>query len=284
MKYIAKADSGVAVIDKLKKGADLIEVQLLNKNTNEDFTVYADKIYSVHSMLDKKFDRTVNLEDSDNFSLKNLREAFRIANEIGKKANRNIGVVIHNGIGLEKMQKLGVMDYAFSKIERLLREFEYTELFVENPSMICENGIYNNDLKSSELIEVVKELRRKSTCGDRIYSLLDTVHAMASSRLLELIYGYKSDKTYEEYFKDYAKFTKEIHFANIINKGLYNGEHGVAFRDNNEEDDNYFDLTLGLIQKYMTDINICLDIREDDYSNAINFEKTLKRMKEAKLH
>lgn len=284
MKYIAKADSVVAIEDKLSKGADWIEVQLLNKNCDEDFIKYYEKVYSIHSKLDKDdFNRTVNLEDSDDFSLSNLREAFELANKIGERANRRIGVIIHNGIGLDKMEKLGVMNYAFSKIERLLREFECTELFIENPSIACTAGIYTSDLESSELIEVVKELKRRSTCNDRIYSLLDTVHAMASSRLLELIYGYNSDKLYEKYFQDYAEFTKEIHFANIINKGLSNHEHGVAFREGNPDDDKYFEMTLRLIKKYLINANVCLEIREEDYTNAVNFENTLKRIKGANL-
>lgn len=280
--YIAKADSIEAIKDRLSKGADMIEVQLLKHNLGVNFDEYADKIFSVHSLLDNNSDE-ISLENSDKRTLEQLRLAFELGDRLGKLSNKKVGVIIHNGIGLDKMNKLGVIEYTFTRIERLLREFENTELFLENSSLACKNGIYNTDLLSDELIEVVKELKRRSTCSDRIYGLLDVVHAMSSSRILELIYAKDSDLTYENYFKDYAEYTKEIHFANIINKGLSNHEHGVSFREGNEKDDKFFDMTVSLIDKYMPNVNICLELKEDDYSNAVNFEYVLKRLREAKL-
>ena len=95
---IAKASSKQEIEDKLNKGADLIELQLFDKNT-ENFIEYSNKIYSVHTIIDNISGRVVTLEDNDIWNREKLDEAFYIANTIGEKENKHIGVIVHNGLG-----------------------------------------------------------------------------------------------------------------------------------------------------------------------------------------
>lgn len=275
---IAKAGSKQEIEDKLNKGADLIELQLLDKNT-ENFIEYSNKIYSVHTMIDNISGRVITLEDNDMWNREKLDEAFYIANTIGEKENKHIGVIVHNGLGYSKLFRLGVFELCYTKLERALHTYKYTKAFIKNSSVINSSGIYGIDIESNELVEVIKKLKDKSYYSDRIYGLLDIVHAMSSSRLLEMTYGTSSLISYEDYFKEYANIIKEIHFGNIVNLGLNSNEYKVIFDDTNKSDKEFLKLSVDLINKYMSNIPICVDIHEDNSLNAVNFEKIVKMLK-----
>lgn len=262
--------------DKFNNGLDMLELELSEDNMNLRLDGYEDKIYSISNRLNS-YRKTILLEDDDKKANEYMEIIFKKADAIGKKSDRRVGVIVENDIGVEKLKNIGVLKKIYDKIERLLSIYDNTELLIENSNFKCGMSIYSNALLSSEYISVIEELRKIEVCKDRVYGLLNIMNAMASSKMLEMLYGKVDWLYYEDYFKDYASLVKYIRFGNIINKGLYNNEYDVGFRDGNSDDEKFFKFTLDMIKRYIPNSNICIGVSGCSISNI---EKILKNLKE----
>ena len=96
-----------------------------------------------------------------------------------------------------------------------------------------------------------------------------------------------SDCSDFNYFKAYgeAGLCREIHFSNCISWGVDKENHGVDFREGNERDMRYFDFLCTLIEKYLPYADLCLEVREEDYTKPEAYghiyDMLQKRMKKA---
>ena len=276
---IAKADSAEHITDRIKRGADGIEIQLLDRKgvkklTIEDVKENIDKfsaVTSVHSALSDSIgevDIAFASEESNGY----LYEAFEIAEFIGKHFGRHVGVVIHNTFTLNEYMNLDILSFTINMIRTVLDRYPDTDLFIENgaPAKTHESFAEGMAAFFEKLAGIFKFGYDK-----RVFFLLDTCHAMISSDFWAYANEDRNlfDTEYRKYFELFGPYCKEIHLSDKKGAGIIKGHHGIPFEKYDFGSEARFDTTMHYIEKYMTNATICLEVPEKDYDHAENFSK-----------
>lgn len=259
-------------IDRLSRGADSLEIQLLPKKSEDPELLlpYADKVRTIHSTLDYASNRSVDFEDMDYWASANLDDAFRLA-QFFSQGKRMIGIVIHLHTGLKYLEDHNMFEPAFLRLEATLKKYPNTYILIEN-GMLANHDTFSPGFNSKQFSDTVRKVREMSSVPDRIFSLIDTTHAKSNSIIEAQIFR-KALWTdiYESWFRDASDTLREIHFANCIDLGLDKGEHGVDFNTEDQASREFFRLSMGMVDTYAPESLMCIEVSEKDYKHAENF-------------
>lgn len=278
--------------DKKSIGCDGIEIQLFDELiANKKMGLYKKfqdeidvrdflKRYDVdiiHSPLVQGDVLLEALVDSKDGVL--LTEIFNLAQEVADLSGKDIGVIIHSESYYDKLEDEDKWADIVTWVGTLLSYHPNVYLLIENvsPFRSIDKGQFprvSNNF-GFDNVEMVNMLR-KDTGLSRIYTCLDTAHALISVQCMKSWYDFMDDlRPYEIKLEDYFEKNKEviglIHLANIQQSGYGAGKHGVLFRE-----DEYDDLCkiLNLYCKYGYKCPITIEVTEDDYTNSVNYKMT----------
>lgn len=303
-KLYAKASLELAEIEeKIHCGCDGIEYNLTddfiihgaNFEKNYDNRIFTMKnvevvhvpYYSNHQLMN--LERIFQHED-----LSPVDNVFSLAQYCANVWGHRVLVVIHCSLSyydfleyeLFRKHLVKSLDFFFSKysdvdmaIENVI-PLEYYPDFGKSP-FLC-NGTF------SDTADIVVWLQKHF--GERVGSVLDTCHALMTEKYMNLLLGAADFLPYENrpahidykidrYFQMNQSICKLIHLNDFIDNG-YQQNHGTVFQTQEK-----LNMILNLYQKYNYNCPLTLEIREDDYTNCVNYRK-LKRMIEhwEKLH
>lgn len=294
----AKASLDINEIkEKIRCGCDGIEY-----NLTEDFMIYGDAfrdhypkdVFTLHNvevvhvpyMANKQMMHMEHIFQHEDDSI--IANVFDLAQYCADIWRHRVLIVIHCGLS-----KYDFMEYELfrkhleSRLADLFYKYPQVDMAIENvvameykeersePPRLC-NGIF------LDTTEIVRYLRGKF--GERIGTVLDVCHAMMTEKYMNLWLKEanfypddtedippKIDYSIEHYFKANQHICKLIHFNDFVENG-YMKNHGTGFTSQDKV--NYL---LGLYKKYQYDCPLTLEIREEDYSDCVNFCST-KRM------
>lgn len=281
LEIIAKAASNKAVLDKMQKGANGIEWQLISKGniTVEEIIL---PIVNVHTLLsnplDICLDKALNsyLGIGDIKSYKYLTEALELANSLGMRQNKRINVITHLYFS-DLVQK----DNTWKEwLEYLLEKYNYCNILIENSSTFFKTGRVRNMTAPDIVPNMILKLQSiiSDKYKERLGTVLDICHMLNSIRVSNILFN--SDKLYDntvdereqilKYFEHYSSTCLTVHFNNCYGLGLLGKNHGCIFESSEY---NLFDYLMRNYMKYMKKANLVLEVYEEDVDNAYNFEK-----------
>lgn len=281
LEIIAKAASNKAVLDKMQKGADGIEWQLIsNGNTTIDEII--SPIVNVHTILtqdlDICLDRALNsylgIEDIKTYNY--LIEALELANDLGQQQNKMINVITHFYFG-EFVQKMEIWK---EWLEHLLEKYNYCNVLIENSSTFFKTGEVRNMTAPDIIPNIVLKLQSiiSDKYKERLGSVLDICHMLNSIRVSNILfkndflyYNYVDEKEQiMKYFKSYSSTCLTVHFNNSNGLGLYGKNHGCIFE---YSEYSLFDYLMKNYMKYIPKAKLVLEVYEKDVDEAYNFAK-----------
>ncbi len=280
MKYIAKSAWGVEnVLDKLERGAAGIEIQLLNPDNEkclemgykvEDaFKLFP--IVCIHTPLNAKTDCNYNIE-TPRGQIEFIRTLF-LAEKLMDKTSSRMNIVCHMNLGIKVLQELEILyrTMDFIAIQALL----HPNVIINVENVVNRmTGVYDNTI-------LVRNINLPN-----VGTVIDTCHALMSENFTGKITDNGAhtnvDFTYqplEECFKQNKDVCRWIHLNNAINTGelLGTGDgHSTPFSSDNKEDMETLTRILKLYKTLDLKPAICLEVKEEDYFNCVNFSKTKK--------
>lgn len=272
-KIIAKASSDHQIEDRKQKGADGIEWQIL-KNSQQ-INNYTLTILSVHTILEDNTEVAIDecfyeyTKDKEKSRKRRQRiiEAFQMAEEIARIQNHRVLVVVHLNQVIIPNTKL------LQFINQLFFYFPNTDLAIENTTLIHKDLIYRTGA-DPDSVPIFVRLMRELLNTNRIYSVIDICHALGSIREKDFFFHMKEDelKGLENYLIKTAPYCKIVHFNYLKNIG-YGQDHGTVFTDE------AIKRIFPMIEKYVPDANFVIEVREENYLNALNFKKTVNQLK-----
>lgn len=287
---IAKITDIMSALDKSEKGAVSAEWQILDSNTYVDDDIMDIlPISSVHTSLFNKQDIEIDLcfdspyidPETSAYHRKRLMEAFRIAEHCGSYQKRDVAVVVHM-----KNFVMPVSDKEAAEfIWYLFENYPHCTLAIENTILLNDANILRSACECWCVPEFVKRMRivLGREYGKRLFTVLDTCHALGTIRMQNLIriYGhFPSCKDeigeLEKYFVENHGVCKILHFNNARNLGIVKSEHGVPFET--KEDIPIFEKVVEFYNKYIPEADFVIEIQEKDYLDAVNFEMTVKQL------
>ena len=278
---------------KMDIGCDGLEIQLLGELIEDRFSSkykYCEQAFEIEDFIKYPIEiihmplvpgmGDVLLEalvDDNDVTL--LVEVFRLAEYYAIKQNHNIGIVIHSESFYDKLVDEDVWNKLVDKVKWLLTNYPEVNLIIENVSPLRGIGkgkalhLANNF--AFDNVEMVTNLRR-DTGISRIYTCLDTCHAMLADKYISIMYDAvgdvpKEDLSLDRFFEENAEVIGLIHLSNINGSGYGKGRHGVPF-----DKDTYYKLKfiLDLYYKYNYTCPITLEVEETDYSTCDGYRKT----------
>ena len=255
----------------LKKSG--IELQLLGDfednplSTKEYIEILAEIIYdikAVHVPL-KKGEEIVEIQMLDNEKARSLFDRVcELSQAISDINGETILIVIHNrwdvsDFNLAKNSTESIVNY----LRDILIKYPSIRIGIENVvafmnyTCMFTNGVMPN------YVEVIKYLRKELNT-DRVGTVLDTCHAIASLRILKLIEDYE-DISFSISLEDYFKANKDIcflvHLANVKGLGFNINTHGIGF----EEDKELLIELVNMYNKYLSGVDITIEVGESDF-------------------
>lgn len=180
-------------------------------------------------------------------------------------------VVLHQELGLGHLIDFGLIDGIVEAFAACVRDYPMNDYVVENLTMInFDTGmLVTRNSHLAEPVRLANYLREKLNT-DRIGTVLDTCHLLATIRLHNLVAEKSPVKPIdiELYFNEYKDTLKLVHLANAVNYGI-GEDHGTPFVDAEER------ATLVRILQALRDIGfknpITLEINEPDSNSANRF-------------
>ena len=285
MQIYAKSRLNQNMYDKMKKGADAIEVHL-DSDYIEEFEraglelKKSVPIRVVHAPLFDGCDTPIeNMAGREA-----LRNACEIAADIARIQKHSIIVVCHLETHPDLLKKLGVYDTIVNYIKWIVDAYPDIEIAIEN---VHHFKIIDKELRFREVDGMASIILAKDINHPRVGTCLDICHALMESRFSKAVVDYLDgvDVKYNEsklgnglssYFKENKDTIKLIHLATTKSHGCKH-DHGLPF----EKDDKM--LLEGILELYdmynFEGTPITIEVKEDDYTNGINFEKTNKLLR-----
>jgi sugar phosphate isomerase/epimerase len=280
MRIFGKSKLNNDIYDKIKKGADAIELHLdddfLNSKDYWDEEII-DKvdIRVVHAPLTK----TNNTDIEEIASREIMVRTCSFAQRIATVQKHPVIVVCHLATSHKLLKKLGVYEGVVFFMRDLINMFPNIEIAIENVIRFKsdrDDYIGFQNVSFEDAVVLVSDIAH-----ERVGTCLDTCHAMVDIGLINYVTGYLR-KTGEinnaemvggldAFFESYKETVKLVHLSNAQSHGLYN-DHGMPFTKN---DDSKLSKILSLYKKYHYGCPITIEVQELDYSNARYFQMTL---------
>lgn len=279
MRYYAKAANTNQIIDRIKRHADGIEIQMLSKSQEIDSSLC--DIISVHAPLFRGQDTCFDLAllgclgiVADCTDSRNLIAAFSLAEKIACEQNHNVAVIAHVN---QVIFYRSVQEYA-DYVSALLYRYPHTTLLLEHNTAISNSfgtrGVWSCTDLPNFVLEIKSKLR--SDLHDRFGTVLDVCHALGNIRLRNLLESneFIINPEYErtELRKWFAAFSTTcmlIHL-NWGEKTTSGVGHGTVppiyvYRDIKQ-----------MINTYLPEALLVLEVQEQDVDKAVNFSRFLE--------
>lgn len=273
------------IIDRIKKGAHNLELYLYEEdvfsaksikkvlNTLEDTRA---NVRIVHMPQDKRY-KLEGLFNPENMDV--YRNTFALANAISIMTKKFTVVILHSHLSVNQMDAWGMYKPIRDKLTKILEEYPNIYIAFENePAYLSDGGTrLLNDNYFNEIPLLVRRLRR-DIWTERIGAMLDVAHARMSVELIDSIRdkGFRYPKSLKDYFVQYHDVLVGIHLSyGEIREGL--GE-GLPFET--EAEIETLKEIIGYIKAVRYDGLLTIEIFEDDYENAVYFERTKAQVEE----
>jgi hypothetical protein len=291
MKILAKsAPIKEQILDKIDKGCDGIEIQLLKDFFEEEYNAnyFFEKIKNIEN-LDVKVvhlpfceSKEFNLEffEMHNYK-KTFLKAVKLSQLLADFYKHNIIIVIHNGFKLEQYLKIPSLLYYIEELfDECLLRYPNVEYAFENILPFVLNKDRDPSSRNGFLYDNVDLAiyfnRRFST--NVFGTVVDTCHFMITERIFKSVFSEKysdvvENISLEKIFEKNKDIIKLFHLANAKNLGYDFKEHGCSFKENNE-DNEFLNNFFKLYEKYVDDAYITLEIIEDNYLDSKGYLET----------
>ena len=238
-------------------------------------------ITSIHMPIRKEYNTNFeNLLVTDHSNV--FSNICSLANAIGQARSSRILVVMHCEMGYNQLNETGLLEIIAEKLRIILAKYPYVELGIENlmPIVTKDNKAgFRNGFGDSN-VQLVKDLRARLRIN-RIGTVLDTCHALSSIRIMQDIYTNilnMPDAMYgmEYYMRSNAGVCSEIHLASVRGFGFNEADHGIAF---DEQSPMSIEAFVEMYKNMHYECPICIEMREQDYCDRLNFIKTREDVK-----
>lgn len=261
-----------------------IELQLLGDfqdtplTTSEYISIIGDNISdikAIHVPL-KKNEEVVEIQMLNDYAIRDLFERVcEIAEAISNINKNKMLIVIHNRWSLEDYKNCNNDTESIIKfLKYLLDKYPSIKIGIENVvSYIPHSKTFSNG-SLPNYVDVVKFFRNELKT-DRIGSVLDTCHAIASLRILNLMENIESldlGINLEDFFKVNKNICFLIHLANVDGLGFNKGTHGIGF----ENDKDILSEIIKLYNKYLCEVPITLEVMENNYIDCLTYVENYK--------
>ena len=283
MLILAKSKLNDCAFDKIRKNAEAIELHLEDEIINDanwwnQELIDALPIKIVHAPLLKKDD--IRLESVEHRKI--LLSTCKFAQRIAECKGYDIIVVIHLGMNPQIMKEVGIYDEVKTFMNILLGTYPNLEFAIENVIRLNKT-IDGQSLTFRSVDFTAAPTFAKDINNKRVGTCLDTCHAMMDTVLMGLVANHIGDeykrfkveeveRGLDAFFEANRGVVKLIHLAKI-NKHGCGDDHGLYFSDDDEQ---LMREIIGLYRKYQYICPITIEVKEDDYYDAKNFQQTRK--------
>lgn len=270
----------------VRDGFSAIELQLYGdfvEKSNEEIidlvkSVEGLSIHSVHSPILQS--RELEIEDlGDSNTIFPILKTFYLADLLSGIYKMSMPVVVHATSNMESLLvKKDLLYRIVRELDIALNLFPNIQVCIENTIPVISKGD-RYETKNSFLydtVEICKFLRNQLK-SDRIFTVLDTCHAMTSIRFMKETQNYTntSTATIEDFFIENGEYARIIHLNNVIEMGLKKGQHSTPFLPNNVEDNILLKHITDHIIKYTPNATCVLELNEEEYVVNSNANKLL---------
>ena len=281
MQYFAKSNwSENRIKEKLSRGADGIEIQLLNPETDnfykdnwKDYVyIKSSKIKAVHFPLLKEEDFSIESIKCQKIFNKTIERIEKISKILEEK----IYVIIHIEETVRTLKKIGLYDNLVLFMQKTADDYK-------NLIFVIENTTTHVLMQPLSNVIFVKDINKEN-----VLTCLDTCHAYITQNLLYSITNEKFNDgisiiSIHDFFENNKDVCGLIHLCGAANYGDGFGRgkgHGIAF---NGIADPQLNEIYNLYKEYNYKCPLTIEVREDSYDDdtySYNFEDTLKYAKE----
>lgn len=276
IKLYAKASTDEQVIDRLRRNADGIEIQIINNF--KPISIKDANIVSVHTKLvngqDTCFDKALRYvkgasDNSTDYDC--LMYALELAQRVSEMVGKRIYVVVHvNSVVFNYEEEVYP---AFVKM--LLAPCPGVGLLLEhNTAVSCSFGT-RGVWKSSDLPTYVKTIRDSLPISmqERFGTVLDICHALGNIRIKYVMENNNTDfdSSYElseldKWFTDFSDTCKLVHVNYGENMTQGAGHGTVPNKDITRE-------LLRMLKTHVPNALYVVEVREESVLKAMNFTK-----------
>ncbi len=268
--------------DKLVRGADGIEVQLLSRNDPflamdwEDFTATGDIrcIRAVHLPLEKIAgkDGTVQYTNYD-IETPAGREVFSAvcarSSEIAKITGNRITIVCHTDTSINKMKELGIFDKTVQDIRGAADRYPKLDIAIENTTALIRAPF--------TFVELAEAVER-----DNVGCCFDTCHGFMTELETWLLRSMGCHHVpFETLFDRVGDRLTWLHLSDAKDTGKgygYDSGHGYRF---DAGDPKSMDALNRIMNRYIKGPHcpVCIEVQEKCYTSSVNFSATKEALK-----
>ena len=214
-----------------------------------------------------------------------IENTCRLANRIAKMQKHSVLVVCHIETHPETLKKIGIYDGLVKYMRDLVGRYPDLEFAIENSHHFKTEG---ESLRFRDMNYMASVILAKDVNHPRVGTCVDICHALMEMRFVKHILGYLegieldgTEKLYEKglsaYFKANKGVIKLIHLATARTHGI-GYDHGMFFA---KEDKEFLKGIIDLYEIYGYEgTPITIEVKEDDYTNCLNFDITNKLLRE----
>lgn len=282
------------IIDRIQKGTQNIEIQLLDDFIDNPQKEIDEKILDL--IKSKKCDIQVihmplclnnDYEIEKKETKKVLEKVCQFAQNIAILEEHFVLIVVHIADAVLNLANYNMLNRLKNLVISCLDTYDKVELAFENTTNIelkdgninFENPVIIRDnhfiFSNIEFAKFVNHER----CG----VVLDTCHLLMTKNLFENLEKFldcklNSQKIFKEAFKEAAPYIKLIHL-NYAKKHGYEELHSLPFLKKDKKSIKYLNYLMKLYKKYNYNCMITLEINEENFVDAKNFEQSYKNLK-----
>lgn len=267
------------LLERLNKGASLFELQLLSSSFDEKeifntITSLQIDVLTIHTPIiyfsnDSGW-RDFNLSDLMNkHKQKILLDICMLADKIAGFVGHNVHCIIHCDLSLRSIACKENPIVLFMK--RLIKEYPNVIIDLENISPI---QLQPFEFRSGAIYEAprIVEYLRETLNTKRVGTVLDICHL----KMTEYLIGFLEKTEIKRYIPELSvydafrenKDTLHIIHLNASNRMGYYENHGLVPSLSLVRE------VISACEKLNCKVDICIEVKEVDYNNSINFEKT----------
>lgn len=199
-------------------------------------------------------------------------QTFAFASEIESITQKPITVVCHYSGSFKRLLAnecaLSTFLYRFSK---LISDYPTVKVAIENIIPLTAEGETREGGYLMDNVELVKFLRKHLNADDRIFTVLDTCHAIVTDRTMRRC-GLPG-VSLESFFEANKDTIALIHLTNVRNLGYGKFEHGIGFTS--PEDKILLEEIKDLYNKYNLDCAVTIEVQEHDYLTRYEYLATV---------
>lgn len=257
------------------------------KRMAENIKTILPDVLSIHTPLDS----TTLMFSADSVDIvrsmtnENMRDALEktcfFADIVASVYGHNILVITHMSDSFKELINRGVLKEVSDYVNILISMYNNISIGIENVTP-TEKGIMGEiNLRNGTLHDPVKLVNYlKENCSPenkyRFTNVLDICHMMTTIKIFNAIGLNVPDL--KGMIISYADTCDYIHLANLEEFGNKPKQHGTGF----SKDEGCLDIILYLLNKYMSEPVLCLEMQEENYYepfNAMHCKDFIRRRK-----